>query len=273
MIKSLKTKRLITNPLRTLLVGVVLIFVVMASNSSFAYERYTDGCTDCHGDFTDDTSTKGSVFPNGDKHRMHRSSSYMNADCDLCHTDSDDRDPWIGSSNGTDNNAGLGCNGCHNAEGLRAHHVANGITQCTGCHPGDGTPPAENVKPPYYGTADTNVDDPCNGVAAANVGENWTIGDFIGTDNDGDNLYDMADFDCGPYRIAEILTVGNDIRISWETAGGRRDVLQVASSLTNDFVDVGSPITIPGVGVVTTNAVEVSGAASLSRFYRIRYAP
>ncbi|RKX35145.1 MAG: hypothetical protein DRP64_19515, partial [Verrucomicrobia bacterium] len=61
--------------------------------------------------------------------------------------------------------------------------------------------------------------------------------------------------------------------ISWETAGGRRDVLQVASSLTNDFVDVGSPITIPGVGVVTTNAVEVSGAASLSRFYRIRYAP
>ena len=28
-----------------------------------AYERYNDGCQTCHGAFTDDTSTKGSVFP------------------------------------------------------------------------------------------------------------------------------------------------------------------------------------------------------------------
>ena len=271
MTKSLKVQLRIT-PLRTLLAGGVLLLVFIASNRIFAFDTYNDGCMDCHGAFTDAMSTKGSIFPDDNKHEMHRNANYMNTECDLCHTSGDKKNPFIGSSNGTANNEGLGCNGCHNAQGLRAHHAINGVSDCAECHVA-GVPPAENVVPLYYGTVDTLANNPCNDVLVSNTNENWTVGDFIGTDNDGDNLYDMADFDCGPYQIAEILAVGNDIKISWETAGGRRDVLQVASSLTNDFVDVGSPITIPGVGVVTTNAVEVSGAANSARFYRIRYAP
>jgi hypothetical protein len=58
------------------------------------------------------------------------------------------------------------------------------------------TPPPENTKPPYYGTVDTRADNPCNLVAESNINENWTIGDFVGLDNDGDGVYDGADSDC-----------------------------------------------------------------------------
>ena len=269
---------------RTLIFGGALLLAVMVCHTTFSYERYNGGddppgCAECHGSFTDGTSTKDSVFPGDDKHRMHRSGSYMNTDCDLCHSDGDNDDPFIGSSNGTSNNEGLGCNGCHNAFGLRAHHAVNGVEDnngftCADCHPGDGTPPGEDEVPPYYGTADTDADNPTNDVLAANVNENWTEGDFLGLDNDGDNLYDLADFDCGPlYKLVDIETVGSDIRITWETVGGRTDMLQATSNLTNTFTDVGSSLTIPGVGVVTTNVVETGGALSAKRFYRIRYAP
>jgi hypothetical protein len=283
MKKSLHTQLRITVALHTLLASMVTVLVFSICISSFAYERYKNdaedpdsNCSLCHGDFTDGTSTKGSVFPGGgggDKHTMHRSSSYMSTDCDLCHRSDDSRNPYLSSSDGTVNTAGLGCNGCHVAVGLRAHHAANGVALCAVCHTNDAAPVAESVNPPYYGSVDTLANTACNDVAAANVNENWTVGDFLGLDNDGDNLYDMADFDCGPYRIAEILVEGNDIKISWETAGGRRDVLQAASSLTAGFSDVGFTNTIPGVGVVTTNVVESGGATSSNRFYRIRFVP
>ncbi len=275
-----KDQRQITNPLWTIRAGVVLLIIVLAGHSSFAYERYKndaedDGsnCSLCHGDFDGSTSTKGSVFPENDKHEMHRGGAYMGAACGLCHTSQDGRNPYLGSSNGTGNNDGLGCNGCHNAFGLRAHHVANGITQCTGCHPSDGTPPAENEIPPYYGTADTNVDNPLNPVATANMNENWTIGDFIGTDNDGDNLYDMADFDGGhPFIIASSEVAGNDLQISWASAGGRCEILQQAESLDSGFSDIGSVVTNSGTGVVTNDVTIIGGATSPSnRFFRVRY--
>jgi hypothetical protein len=253
-----------------LLAGVVLLLVFIACNSSFAYDRYNDGCVDCHGAFDGATSTKDSIFPLGSKHEMHRHEDYMKTDCDLCHKNGDGRDPYTWQSNGTTNNPGIGCTGCHVELGLRAHHVANGIT----CHTGDDDPSPENVKPTYYGTVDTLADNPCNDVLASNTNENWTIGDFLGLDNDGDNLYDLADFDCGPaYQIAAIAIEGGNVRITWDTVGGRRDVLQATPSLTEAFFDVGSTNTIPDVGLVTTNVVEIGGATSSNRFYRIRYAP
>jgi cysteine-rich repeat protein len=175
---------------------VAVAALVIALPETGAYERYNDGCQACHGAFTDETSPKGSVFPRGDKHYMHRNSQAMNTDCDLCHSPNDNDDPFIGSSAGTPNNPGLGCIGCHNDSGLRAHHVANSVTSCTPCHGNDPAPPAESAIPPYYGTADTNVDQPCNTLASAEVNENWTVGDFVGLDNDGDGLYDGNDPDC-----------------------------------------------------------------------------
>jgi hypothetical protein len=164
--------------------------------SGLAYERYNDGCHFCHGDFTGGISPKGTTFPGGDKHEMHRSSSYMNTECDLCHTSGDGRDPFIGSSDGTNSNPGLGCTGCHQEFGLRAHHETAGSGGCLGCHGNDSAPPPESQDPTYYGTIDTNVANACNPTASPNLNENWSVGDFEGLDNDGDGLYDGADPDC-----------------------------------------------------------------------------
>ncbi len=191
----------------------VMIILLLMPVDTQAYERYNDGCQDCHGEFTDSTSPKGSIIvPN--KHDMHRAGSAMATDCDLCHTTGDGRNPYLGSSNGTSNNPGLGCSGCHGRDvdmglddissgrgaGLRQHHWTAGETICGDCHtdvdPSMNTLMGEFVVPTYYGTADTNVDQPCNDVAQANLNENWTISDFIGLDTDGDHNYDGDDPDC-----------------------------------------------------------------------------
>ncbi|MCL4180325.1 MAG: cytochrome c family protein [Verrucomicrobia bacterium] len=236
-----------------------------------AYERYSS-CAGCHGNFTDSTSPKGTIFPSNNKHTMHRSSSYMDAECNLCHQSGDDDDPYIGSSNGTANNPGMGCIGCHLAEGLRAKHAEGGVASCGGCH-SDGPPSPENVKPPYYDTADTKVKNPANDVKAANTNENWSVGDFLGLDNDGNGLYDLADFACGRYRILSATKEGNDVRITWETAGGRKDAVQAATDLGGSFADIGAATLIPGVGIVVTNRLEVGAATNATRFFRLRYAP
>ncbi|MFO0838498.1 MAG: putative metal-binding motif-containing protein [Phycisphaerae bacterium] len=174
------------------------------------YPRYNSGCQNCHGAFTDATSPRGTIFPLNDKHEMHRNASYMATNCDLCHTTGDGRNPFLKSSNGTANNPGVGCLGCHGQNyggsignlgaGLRAHHAANGVTLCSDCH-SDPAPLPETSRPVYYGTADTRVNDPCN-IGPAFL-ENWSVGDTRGLDNDGDNLYDAADPDAILYRDAD----------------------------------------------------------------------
>lgn len=256
------------------LAGAASSLLILASNTGWAYESYTAGCIECHEDFDGPTSLKGTVFPGDSKHVMHNGSSYMNTDCNLCHTSIGD-DPLIGSSQGD----GPGCTGCHNAEGLRAHHAINSVVDsngdsCADCHPGDGVPPEENViSPPYYGTSGTEVDNPCNDVQSANLNENWSVGDFIGLDNDGDNLYDLADYSCGPLRMVEVVRDGNDMLIRWETAGGRTERVQAAVTLTNNYADIGSSVLIPGVGIVTQEVAEVNGALNEERFYRVRSIP
>jgi len=176
-------------------VGALLVGV-MSGGSALAYDQYNSGCNSCHGAFTDGTSPKGSTFPSNDKHAMHRAATNMNTDCNLCHRADDGRNPYIGSSDGTALNPGIGCTGCHAAAGLRLHHVSSGTTVCLDCHSTDPPPAPENVKPVYYGTADTNAANPCNPTATVGVNENWTTNGFEGSDNDGDLIYDMADPDC-----------------------------------------------------------------------------
>ncbi len=178
---------------------------------------------------------------------MHRNGSYMNSDCDLCHTTGDNRNPFIGSSDGTVTNPGLGCVGCHGREqdagndgisagrgaGLRQHHYVTGTTTCAGCHtdanPANYTPAGENVVPTYYGTIDTMADMPCNPVAQSNINENWTIDGSEGLDNDGDNIYDAADPDCltAADPVPDIKANGSDGPVS--IASG--DILLVTVSL------------------------------------------
>jgi hypothetical protein len=129
----------------------------------------------------------------------------MATDCNLCHLTGDNQNPYTYQSDGTAANPGLGCIGCHGRDyggsignsgaGLRMHHTTAGESLCAGCHFDDPDPLPEDVLPVYYGTVDTNADDPCN--VAPDFLENWSLLDTEGLDNDGDGLYDGDDPDCG----------------------------------------------------------------------------
>lgn len=256
--------------IHTALSALAGIFLAASLGStSQAFERYSD-CSSCHGNFTGGTSPQGTIFPSNDKHQMHRGSANMDTECALCHRSDDDDNPFIGSSDGTVNNPGMGCNGCHEATGLRKHHVINGVgCYVIGCHDPE-TPPAENVKPQYYGTVDTKVRNPGNEVKVANTNENWSVGDFLGLDNDGNNLYDLADYAVGPYQLLSATKEGNNLRVTWLTAGGRTNTVQAAANVSGTFSDVSPALRIPGVGLVTTNYLETGGATNLARFYRLK---
>jgi len=201
-----------------LLVGgaaLVAAVTLSAVSTTSGYPRYREAgnpqggyCVTCHGQFTDGTSPKGTVFPSGGKHTMHRSSSYMNTECLLCHVDEGDN-PLLNVSGGTDNTPGLGCSGCHGNDydpgagymvlgtGLRRHHLNHGVTECMDCHMDDPAPLPESTPPVYYGSFDTNAFDPCNQPPL--LGENFSLDtdNTDGLDNDGDGLYDTRDNDCG----------------------------------------------------------------------------
>ena len=215
---------------RLALLAVLVPVSWLTVTDAGAYERYKNSsgsgnCSTCHGDFTGPTSPKGLTFPSDNKHSMHNGSQNMNTECALCHTSGDGRNPFMGSSDGTDDNTGYGCVGCHGrledgnngdispglGAGLRQHHTNAGIDACTGCHsdadPANYTPVAEDVVPTYYGTVDTNVDDPCNDPPSRL--ENWSLGDtaldLAGLDNDGDLVYDSDEIvDC-PEPASELL--------------------------------------------------------------------
>lgn len=146
---------------------------------------------------------------------IHRNPYAMSSDCALCHKNGDKRNPYLCISSGTHDNPGLGCMGCHGRQedagndsisqglgaGLRQHHWNTGAMVCGNCHsdanPANCTPVGEDVKPAYYGTADTAAADPCNPIPQDEINENWDLLDLVGLDNDGDGLYDGNDPDCG----------------------------------------------------------------------------
>ncbi len=196
-------------------IGALIVVCAMGGGTAAAYETYKSGCDDCHGSFDSGLSRRGQTIRFDSKHDMHRlGNGGMQTTCQLCHIASnpDEGEVFIGRSLGTANNSGLGCTGCHSAPGLRAHHANSGISSCANCHRNDPAPDPENVARPYYGTADTLVDGPCNADATESLNENWTVGDFIGLDNDGDGLYDADDPDCdnqGPPQ-APVADAGAD---------------------------------------------------------------
>jgi hypothetical protein len=233
-----------------------------------AHDDY-NGCQSCHGDFRSTNSTKGTIFPKGKNHDMHRDAAYMATACNLCHIGSSYTPVFIGRSNGTAHNPGIGCTGCHEATGLRKHHLVSGVTDCLDCHENDAAPPKEGTKPPYHVTPDTKANNASNSVLATNINENWSVGDYLGLDNDGNNLYDLADYAVGPYRILSVAREGNHVRVTWLTAGGRTNQVQAAATLTGGYANVGAPVVIPGVGLVTNALVETNAAIHASRFYRL----
>ncbi|MGA9778283.1 MAG: hypothetical protein WBS33_08430, partial [Verrucomicrobiia bacterium] len=78
------------------------------------------------------------------------------------------------------------------------------------------------------------------------------------------------------FRITQVARQGNDVAITWTTPGGWTNVVQVANGLggTNNFGDRSSSSVAVNGDIVTTNYLDVGGAATYpSRFYRIRQGP
>jgi fibronectin-binding autotransporter adhesin len=107
-------------------------------------------------------------------------------------------------------------------------------------------------------------------------------------DFDGDGISNTNEFLAGTVptntvsglRIISAARAGNDITVTWSTAGGKTNILQASTgtangSFTNNFTDVpGSQTILPGSGDVTTNYTEAGGATNApARYYRIRLVP
>lgn len=203
------------NRLKTIAVqaggSVALLCLTLWAPGADASPTYDDGagngCVQCH------TGFQGG---NGALHTQHRVNFGVTT-CNLCHPSGGGTTPVLTYFSGPGGT--LGCAGCHGqdygetspnsgqpkatAYGLRQYHVSQGVTACGtgGCHApgslGHGSPfPAlfdENVGPPYFDPAFSNLTDPCSSAEE----DLTTDVDSLGLDNDGDGTRDYpADSDC-----------------------------------------------------------------------------
>jgi hypothetical protein len=98
----------------------------------------------------------------------------------------------------------------------------------------------------------------------------WTVTDIHGNSSSCIQRVIVAGF-----GIVSITRESNDIRVTWTTAGGKTNILQFATgaagSFTTNFVNLSSPIIVPGTGQTVTNFLDVGGATNVpSRYYRVR---
>jgi hypothetical protein len=132
----------------------------------------------------------------------------LSGDCNTCHTGT--RFPTsLSSSDGGTGFSPIGCLGCHGraepsaggtvtGTGLRQHHTRTNSATCggAGCHadadPATVTAALENVEPPYYFTPDaahpSKPTQACNGDGSESL-----LAPPLGLDNNGNNVYDIAD--------------------------------------------------------------------------------
>ena len=86
-------------------------------------------------------------------------------------------------------------------------------------------------------------------------------------------------FNSNPLHVTSIVQQGNNVLVTWLTTGGKTNVLQFTTGATggiysNNFAAL-SPVIVPaGVGLTTTNYLDIGGATnSPARYYRVRLIP
>ncbi|HWP67262.1 MAG TPA: hypothetical protein VNO26_15295 [Candidatus Limnocylindria bacterium] len=188
---------------------MAVLLLAAGLQSASAYPSYDDGagvgCVACH---------PGFQGGNGALHTQHRVAFGVTT-CNLCHPNGGGTTPVLTYSSGP--GGGLGCAGCHGNDygetspnsgqpkatgyGLRAYHASQGVTVCASCHqPGalghqNPFPPlfTEDVPPPYFNPAYSNLTNPCDSAEE----DLATDVDTLGLDNDGDGARDYPnDSDC-----------------------------------------------------------------------------
>ena len=99
-------------------------------------------------------------------------------------------------------------------------------------------------------------------------------------DPDGDGADNMSEFLAGTnprnsasvFRVLSVSPQGNDLLVTWQTAGGHTNILQSSGSLTNEaFSDTSPALVIPGIGDATNSFLQTGAAHNGSNsFYRVR---
>jgi hypothetical protein len=106
-------------------------------------------------------------------------------------------------------------------------------------------------------------------------------------DPDGDGQNNLAEFLSGTdptnsasaLRVSSAVRQGNDVVITWTTAGARTNAVQATAGDGNggyatNFTDISGLIVITGSGDAITNYTDVGGATNApSQFYRVRLVP
>ena len=121
--------------------------------------------------------------------------------------------------------------------------------------------------------------------------QQWQATDFGSTDDpaadpdfdaDGDGQNNWAEYQSGTnptnslsaLRIISVARQGNDVVITWASAGGRTNAVQAATALGASFADISSPLIIAGSGDTTANYTDTGGATnSPARYCRVRVVP
>jgi hypothetical protein len=115
-------------------------------------------------------------------------------------------------------------------------------------------------------------------------------------DPDGDGYNNVQEYEAGsdpqnplstplqivapPFQFTSMVRSGNNIVLTWNTAGGLTNQLQVTGGggggtySTNTFTNLGAQMLIGGSDVITTNYTDIGGATNKpARYYRVRLVP
>jgi hypothetical protein len=124
-----------------------------------------------------------------------------------------------------------------------------------------------------FGSGDTSIDR-VRLRADGNAGTIWNF-DNLSIFYQGDSPFGAVDpTNSTAFRITVVGCESNDIRITWATVGGKTNFVQATSDLASNFTDISSAIAITGVGLTSTNYLDVGVLTNFpSRFYRIRLVP
>ena len=80
-------------------------------------------------------------------------------------------------------------------------------------------------------------------------------------------------------RIISAVRQGNDVLITWTTAGAHTNAVQATTGdgsggYATNFTDISGPVIVTGSGDATTNYTDAGGATNApSRYYRVRLVP
>jgi hypothetical protein len=101
-------------------------------------------------------------------------------------------------------------------------------------------------------------------------------------DPDGDGQNNESEFLMGTcptnsasaFRILSITPEASDLRVTWQTVGGKTNVVQAAAIMGGDFTNISPNLIILGTGDTTTNWLDPGAVTNWpARFYRILLVP